>query len=197
MHTARLGGVVASAGVLATTIVVAGVLTPGYRPLVDAVSRLGSHDEPHASLLRAGLVLYGALVLTGAGALTRVTPGKERLLAFMIGTFGAASIVAGLAPKDPPGGTHTLISRIHVDADIVGGAMHPHGDGTSSRGSALRGRPPHRVVRARAHDPRRHRLSVHLGRGTVRAHRDRVAGDSLPTWLVVLAASTRRAEWNG
>jgi hypothetical membrane protein len=123
LHTARLGGVVASAGVLAATIVVAGALTPGYRPLVDAVSRLGSHDEPHAALLRFGLVLYGTFVLVGAGALGTVVPGRERVLAFTIGGFGVASIVAGLAPKDPPGSIHTLISRIHVDADIVGGAM--------------------------------------------------------------------------
>ena len=122
--TARLGGVVASAGVLAATIVVTGLLTPGYRPLVDAVSRLGSRDEPHASLLRVGLVLYGMLVVAGAGALGRSLPGRERVLAFLVGGFGVASIVAGLAPKDPPGSTtHTLISRIHVDADIVGGAM--------------------------------------------------------------------------
>ena len=123
LHSARLGGVVASAAVLTTTVVVAGIVTPGYRPLVDAVSRLGSSDEPHASILRTGLVLYGALVLAGAGALGRVVPGRERIVACLIGTFGVASVVASLAPKDPPGSTHTLVSRIHVDADIVGGAM--------------------------------------------------------------------------
>jgi hypothetical membrane protein len=123
LHSARLRGVVASSAVLTATVVAAGLVTPGYRPLVDAVSRLGSSDEPHASILRTGLVLYGALVLAGAGALGRVVPGRKRLLACLIGTFGVASVVAGLAPKDPPGSTHTLISRMHVDADIVGGAM--------------------------------------------------------------------------
>jgi hypothetical membrane protein len=123
LRTARLVAVIASAVVLATTIVVVGSLTPGYRPFVDAVSRLGSHDEPHASLMRAGLVLYGLLIMAGAGALADLVAAPRRLLSLMIGGYGAAAIVAGLAPKDPPGSVHTPASRVHVDADLVGGAL--------------------------------------------------------------------------
>jgi hypothetical membrane protein len=122
-RAARLACIVASAGALWTSIIVVGAITPGYRPLADAVSRLGSPDEPHASLMRAGFVLFGLLVVAGAGALGEHASGKERPLACLIGGFGAAAIVAGLAPKDPPQSAHTLTSQIHVDATIVGGAM--------------------------------------------------------------------------
>ena len=121
-RAARLACIVASAGALWTTIIVVGALTPGYRPLADAVSRLGSPDEPHALLTRAGFVLYGLLVVAGASALGESAPGRERVLASLIVVFGAAAVVSGLAPKDPPRRAHTLTSQIHIDATIVGGA---------------------------------------------------------------------------
>jgi hypothetical protein len=118
----RLAGVIASAGVLMLTVVIVGSITPGYRPLADAVSRLGSHDEPHALFVRLGFALYGALIIAGAGPLGRITPDRGRLVAILVATYGAAAIVAGSAPKDPPRSAHTLVSRIHVDATLVGGA---------------------------------------------------------------------------
>jgi hypothetical membrane protein len=122
LRTPRLACVFASAGALWTTIVCAAAITPGYRPFTDAVSRLGSPDEPHALLARAGFVLFGLLVVAGAGALGEHAPGKERVLAWLIGGFGAAAIMAGLASKDPPGSPHTFMSQIHVASTIVGGA---------------------------------------------------------------------------
>jgi hypothetical membrane protein len=115
--------IVAGAGAIVTTIVGVGAITPGYRPLTDAVSRLGSPDEPHALLARAGLALFGLLVIAGAQALGEHTPGRERLLAWLVGGFGAAAVVAGLAPKDPPGAPHTVTSQIHVASAIAGGAV--------------------------------------------------------------------------
>jgi hypothetical protein len=35
--------------------------------------------------------------------------------------YGLAAIITGLAPKDPSE-THALVSRVHVDATVVGGA---------------------------------------------------------------------------
>ena len=122
-RAAALTCMLASAGALAATVVAAGILTPGYRPMADAVSRLGAPDEPHAFLMRAGFVLYGLLVSVGARALAEHVPGKQQLLSALIGGYGAAAIVAGLAPKDPPMSPHTFASEVHVASTIVGGAM--------------------------------------------------------------------------
>ena len=111
----------ASAGVLAATIIGVGLLTPGYRPLTDAVSRLGESDEPFAAIWRSGFVVYGLLVIAGSTALGTYSPSRRRLLARLIGGFGATAIVAGLAPKDAPDAAHTLTSQVHVAATILGG----------------------------------------------------------------------------
>jgi hypothetical protein len=123
LRAARIRCIFAAAAVLAATIIVVGAMTSGYRPWADAVSRLASRDEPHRLVARAGLVLYGALVLIGAGPLAERDPAHQRLLAWLIGGFGVAGVVAGLAPKDPPRAPHTLISHVHVASTIVGGAM--------------------------------------------------------------------------
>jgi hypothetical protein len=102
-----------SAVVLAVTVVAIGAVTPGYRPWADTVSRLGSPGQPHAWAARAAFVLYGLLVLAGASAAC----GSHRLVRL----YGVAAIVAGVAPKDPPGSHHTLLSAIHVDATMLGG----------------------------------------------------------------------------
>jgi hypothetical membrane protein len=118
----RLAAVVASAVVLTATIAVVGATTPGYRPWADAVSRLASRDEPHASLMRIGFVVYGVLVVVGARALGDLVPVKARLLGWLIAGYGFAAVVAGVAQKDPPGGPHTATSQIHVASTLVGGA---------------------------------------------------------------------------
>lgn len=123
LRAVRRACIIASAVVLASTIIVVGALTPGYSQLAETVSRLGSRGQPHAILARVGLVLYGVLVVFGAGPLGARIPAKERLLVGLVGGYGAASVVTGLAPKDPAYGPHTLTSQIHVGAAIAGGAM--------------------------------------------------------------------------
>jgi hypothetical membrane protein len=123
LRSARLLGILLSAVVLAATVVVVGALTPGYRPWTDAVSRLGSHDEPHALFVRLGFMVYGLLIIAGAAPMAARVPTRTRLLAFLLGGYGAAAIVAGLAPKDPPAATHTFTSQVHVASTILGGAM--------------------------------------------------------------------------
>jgi hypothetical membrane protein len=114
--------IVAGTVALATTVVVVGFVTPGYRPWADAVSRLGSRDEPHAMIVRAAFALYGVLVVFARALVAKLTPSRERVVAQLVGVFGVAAVVAGLAPKDPPRSSHTLVSQIHVASTLVGGA---------------------------------------------------------------------------
>jgi len=123
LRTARLWCVVASAAVLVTSVLLVGSMTPGYRPMADTVSRLGSAGQPHAIWIQVVFVLYGLLVLAGAGPLGDHAPRRHGLLAAAIAGYAAAAVVAGLAPKDPPDVPTTLASQVHVDATIVGGAM--------------------------------------------------------------------------
>jgi hypothetical protein len=105
---ARLSGVV-----LAATVVVVGIMTPGYRPEADTVSRLASPGQPHAALARTGFVLYGLLVLAGTPAV--------RGPRWLVGLYGLAAVLAGLAPKDAAGAPQSAWSAIHVDAAVLGG----------------------------------------------------------------------------
>jgi hypothetical membrane protein len=110
-----------SPAVLGITVVAGGALTPGYSPWRETVSRLGSAGAPHALAVRAGLVLYGLLVVAGAGSVGAIAPARERLLARLVGVYGLAAVAAAVAPKDPPGPVHSVLSRVHVDAAILGG----------------------------------------------------------------------------
>ncbi len=110
-----------SAAVLGFTVVVAGALTPAYSYRADTVSQLGSAGQPYALLERGGVTLYGLLVIVGAKALGRRAPGKERLLAGAVTLYGGAAVAAGVAPKDLPRATHTVLSQVHVDATVAGG----------------------------------------------------------------------------
>ncbi|MEO7556318.1 MAG: DUF998 domain-containing protein [Acidimicrobiales bacterium] len=123
----RISGVqltcaLASAWVLTTTVVVIGALTPGYSPMRDTISRLASEGQAFAPQARAAFVLYGGLVLVGAGALGCHAPGRQRGLAALIRVFGATAVVAGLAPKALATEPGTRSSHIHVAATVVGGA---------------------------------------------------------------------------
>ena len=106
---------------MVVTIVV-GAMTPGYRPMADTVSRLGSAGEPHALVMQTAFVLYGLLVLVGAAPLGDAAPTRERWLTAAVATYACAGVVAGLAPKDPPDVASTTASGVHVAATIVGGA---------------------------------------------------------------------------
>jgi hypothetical membrane protein len=102
--------------VLTVTVVVAAAVTPGYSHERDTVSRLGSPGQPLALVVSAGFIAYGVLVVIGLSAV------RPRLVGVLGSIYGAAAIVAGLAPKDAAHSTHhTLASQIHVDATIVGG----------------------------------------------------------------------------
>ncbi|MBI2830076.1 MAG: DUF998 domain-containing protein [Chloroflexi bacterium] len=57
-----LRGGVAAPLLLATVILVAGLLTPGYNPLSETVSRLAIDGRPYSVLVNAGFVAYGILI---------------------------------------------------------------------------------------------------------------------------------------
>ncbi len=119
---ARLGGAVASPILLALTVLGVGALTPRYSQWADTVSRLGAPGQPHALAARAGIVAYGLAVLAAASLLGDAPGGRQRWVGGLIALYGACAVLAGLAPKDAPGAAHTVLSRVHVDATLVGGA---------------------------------------------------------------------------
>ncbi|HEY2286443.1 MAG TPA: DUF998 domain-containing protein [Streptosporangiaceae bacterium] len=119
----RLGGAAASAALFALAVVVLGALTPGYDQWSDTVSRLGSPGERWALATRVVFMVYGLLVISGAGALRPSVGRHGRALALLLRLYGVTCIVAGLAPKDQPGAPHTATSQVHVASTVTGGAL--------------------------------------------------------------------------
>lgn len=115
--------IVSGAVVLGATIATVGLLTPGYRPWTDAISRLGARDEPFRVLWRSGFAVFGLLVVAGAPEFERRLRAHGRALVHLLTGFGACTVVVGIAPKDPPGTVHTMVSRIHVDSAILAGTL--------------------------------------------------------------------------
>jgi len=119
----RLGCVAASAAAFAFAVTIIGSLTPGYNQWSDAISRLASPGEPFALAARAAFAAYGLLIAAGASTVRKYAGHHASLLAGCLALYGVACIVAGVAPKDQPGAAHTLISRVHVTAAILGGVL--------------------------------------------------------------------------
>jgi hypothetical membrane protein len=118
----RLSCVAVSVAMFALAVVVLGALTPGYNPWSDTVSRLGSPGERWALATRVVFMVYGLLVITGAGTLRPSVRRHGRTLALLLSLYGVTCIVAGLAPKDQPG-VHTIASQVHVASTVVGGTL--------------------------------------------------------------------------
>jgi len=116
----RLLGLAVSAPAFAMAMLLASIHTPRYSHWRDTVSRLGSPGQPWAPFVRAAFIIYGLVVLVGAGAARsrHLRPETTPLLY----TYAVAATVAGLAPKDLPGARHTTTSTVHVVATLVGGA---------------------------------------------------------------------------
>jgi hypothetical protein len=122
-YGARLACLAASAALFALAVIVIGALTPGYDQWSDAVSELASPGEPRALAARAAFAAYGLLVVAGAGALRQYAGHLGTPLVLCVTLYGAACVVAGVAPKDLPGAVHTTVSQVHVTAAIVAGAL--------------------------------------------------------------------------
>ena len=107
--------------VMTVTVVVVGAWTPGYDYRTDTVSRLASANQPYAAVMRASIVFYGLLVVVAARGIGASVSAHRRTVASLVSFSGAASIVAGVAPKDPPRVAPSMLSEIHVLAAVSGG----------------------------------------------------------------------------
>lgn len=122
MRRVRLAGALAATGLLVVAVVVLGSLTPGYSHGADTISLLGSPGQPFATAANAVFVAYGALVVVAAGLVGAAAPGRERLMSGLLAAYGAAGVVAGLAPKPAAGAPATTAGEVHVAATVLGGA---------------------------------------------------------------------------
>jgi hypothetical membrane protein len=114
----------AAAVLLGVTILLAGELTPGYDHRYDTVSRLASPGQPFAMVVRSAIVAVGVVVTLTARALRESAATYRRLVSPLVGVAGAAAVVVGVAPKDPPDVDPTTVSQLHVAASLIGvGAM--------------------------------------------------------------------------
>jgi hypothetical protein len=86
----RLGCVAASVALFALAVVVLGALTPGYDQWSDTVSRLGSPGERWALATRLVFMIYGLLIITGAGTLRPSVGRHGRMLVLLLGLYGVA-----------------------------------------------------------------------------------------------------------
>jgi hypothetical membrane protein len=129
---------------LGVTVVLAGELTPGYDHRHDTVSRLASPGQPFAMVVRSAIVAVGVQVTLTARVLRNSAATYRRLVGLLVGVAGAAAVVVGVAPKDPPDVGPTTLSQLHVAASLVGVGALVAGMIYVTRSS------PHRVERRRS-----------------------------------------------
>jgi hypothetical membrane protein len=58
--------------ILGITVLVVGCITPGYDPIADSVSLMGTPEQPYAWLLSSGYWIYGGLMCFAAYGLSRI-----------------------------------------------------------------------------------------------------------------------------
>jgi hypothetical protein len=119
----RLGCAAASAIVFGFAVIVIGSLTPAYDQWSDAVSQLASPGERWALAARAAFAAYGLLIMAGASPLRHYGGRHGHTLARCLTLYGVACVIAGVAPKDQPGATHTAASEVHVAAAVLAGTL--------------------------------------------------------------------------
>lgn len=105
----------------ALVIIIAGVLTPNYTHLLQAISELGAPGAPLAPLVNlAGFLPLGCAMMFFAFAAPRflASQAQKAAVAILFGLAGAAIIIAGLFPTDPGGRRDTLVGVIHAVAGI-------------------------------------------------------------------------------
>jgi hypothetical membrane protein len=110
----------AAAVLLGVTVLLTGELTPDYDHRYDTVSRLASPGQPFALVVRSAIVAVGVLVVLTARALQESAAAYRRRVSLLVGVAGAAAVVVGVAPKDPPGAVPTTASQLHVAASLIG-----------------------------------------------------------------------------
>jgi hypothetical membrane protein len=58
--------------ILGLTVLVVGYITPGYNPISDSVSLMGTPEQPYAWLLSSGYWIYGVLMCIAVYGLSRI-----------------------------------------------------------------------------------------------------------------------------
>lgn len=96
---------VAAPPVALAFLVAAGLLTPGYSHLSDAVSQLGAPERPHPEVMNAGLIIYGLLLNGFAYGLYRQLDRRRgaKVIWLLLGMSGAGILLAGIFHVDPTG----------------------------------------------------------------------------------------------
>lgn len=92
-------------------IIVAGLLTPGYNHLTDTISTLSDQASASPSLMTAGFVAYGILIIGFSYALyLHLRHGIKAYVAwFMLTLYGICMILAGVF-RDSPGTNHSALN---------------------------------------------------------------------------------------
>lgn len=116
----RASALTAAAVLLGVTVLLTGELTPGYDHRYDTVSRLASPGQPFAMVVRSTIAAVGVLMMLTARTLRKSAASYRRLVSLSVGVAGAAAVVGGVAPKDPPDVGPTTVSQLHVAASLVG-----------------------------------------------------------------------------
>src|SRR5215211_2736948 len=102
---------IAAAVVYVGTVILGGLLRPGYSHISMAISELVSEGAPNRSLLSSSFLVYNILIsLFGAGLILQVNGQPQGLISGRIGSLaliavGLAGILMEVAFPQEPGGT--------------------------------------------------------------------------------------------
>lgn len=105
------------------TFITASVRTPGYSHVSMTVSALAAEGQPHATLLSAGFIAYGAMVVplgyAFAGLMrTHGRPGVGVALLALFALYGLSDLLAGVFTDDLVGASttegllHDVVARV-------------------------------------------------------------------------------------
>ena len=86
--------------ILGITVLVVGYITPGYNPISDSVSLMGTQEQPYAWLLSSGYWLYGVLMCFTAYGLTRIFSNVPQIksLSTLLGIHALGTILLAVFP---------------------------------------------------------------------------------------------------
>lgn len=86
--------------ILGITVLVIGYITPGYNPVSDSVSLMGTQEQPYAWLLSSGYWLYGVLMCFAIYGLNRIFNDvpQMKLLSTLLGIHALGTILLAVFP---------------------------------------------------------------------------------------------------
>ena len=86
--------------ILGITVLVVGYITPGYNPISDSVSLMGTPEQPYAWLLSSGYWVYGVLMCFGAYGLNRIFINVPQIkpLSKLLGIHALGTILLAVFP---------------------------------------------------------------------------------------------------